>query len=80
MYRSKLKGKWDWHSSLTFSPETKLSVDNTRNIAVLAYNSQGVEVIGDQMDVEVPDMQVCDSFQTFLWNLYWESKKMDGWS
>lgn len=73
MYRSKLKGKWDWHSSLTFSPETKLSVDNTRNIAVLAYNSQGVEVIGDQMDVEVPDTKFVIpsrlSFGTSIGNL-----------
>lgn len=57
MYQSKLNGKLDWKSSFTFAPESKLIVDNSRNVAVISYNLQGIEIISDQEDVEVMDSE-----------------------
>lgn len=55
MFQSKLKNKLDWKSSFTVTPESKMTIDNTRNVAVISYNLQGIEIISDQTDVEVAD-------------------------
>ncbi|WP_442786831.1 hypothetical protein [Flavobacterium suncheonense] len=58
IYQTKIADKWDWQSSLTFSPESKLMSDNSRNIAVVFYNQQGTEIAQDQQDVPVEDFKV----------------------
>ncbi|MEW5676885.1 hypothetical protein ABGT15_11285 [Flavobacterium enshiense] len=56
-YQTKYKNKYDWQSSFTFSPESKLTSENSRNVAVVTYTLQGTEIIGDQIDVEVADTE-----------------------
>jgi hypothetical protein len=55
MYQTKLKNKLDWYSSFTFTPESSLNSDNSRNVAVVNYNIAGTEFISDQENVAVAD-------------------------
>lgn len=57
IYQTKINNKWDWQSSMSFSPESKLMSDNSRNIAVVFYNQQGSEIVQDQQDIYVEDFK-----------------------
>ena len=52
-YEEKINNKLTLYSSLTFSPESKLYSENTRNIATIVYGSSGNELIDEEQDVDV---------------------------
>ncbi len=52
-YEGKINSKLTLYSSLTFSPESKLYSENTRNIATIVYGSTGNELIDEEQDVDV---------------------------
>ena len=52
-YEGKINNKLTLYSSLTFSPESKLYSENTRNIATIVYGSTGNELIDEEQDVDV---------------------------
>lgn len=52
-YEGKINNKLTLYSSLTFSPESKLYSENTRNIATIVYGSSGNELIDEEQDVDV---------------------------
>ena len=55
LYNTTLNSKLELYSSLTFSPESKLQSDNSRNIATIVYSINGTELISDQQNVAVND-------------------------
>lgn len=55
LYNKKLSNGLKLNGSFTFSPETKLSVSNSRNIATAAYSSSGTEYTNDSQDITIPD-------------------------
>ena len=52
-YEGKINNKLTLYSSLTFSPESKLYSENTRNIATIVYGSSGNELIDEEQNVDV---------------------------
>lgn len=52
-YEGKINNKLTLYSSLTFSPESKLYSENTRNIATIVYGSSGNELIDEEQDIDV---------------------------
>lgn len=57
-HQAKLNDKISIFSGLTVQPESKLSLSNTRNIAIIQFNSNGQEVVYDDKDVAVPDSKM----------------------
>jgi long-subunit fatty acid transport protein len=55
LYNTKINSKLTFHSSLTYSPESKLTTDNSRNIATVIYTSSGTELSSDDEDITVPN-------------------------
>jgi hypothetical protein len=55
LYNTKINSKLTFHSSLTYSPESKLSTDNSRNIATVIYTTSGTELSSDDVDITVPN-------------------------
>ena len=55
LYNTRLNKKLDFYSSFTFSPESKFSSDNSRNIATIVYSINGAELISNQQDIPVND-------------------------
>ena len=58
LYNTKINSKLTFHSSLTYSPESKLSTNNTRNIATIIYSSSGTELSNDSEDIVIPNKQL----------------------
>lgn len=55
-YQTKLKNKFDWVNSFTFTPKTNMQSNNTRNVALVSYNSSGAEFVsGTPVEVAVAD-------------------------
>ena len=50
MYNKTLKNKLDIYSSFTFRPESRLIMNNTRNIATIVYSGTGGEIVIDDED------------------------------
>jgi long-subunit fatty acid transport protein len=57
-HQAKLTDKIAVFSGLTIQPESKLSLSNTRNIAIIQFNSSGQELVYDDKDVVVPDSKM----------------------
>ncbi|MBL7885456.1 MAG: hypothetical protein JNJ52_01815 [Flavobacterium sp.] len=57
-HQAKLTNKLSIFSGLTIQPESKLSLSNSRNIAVIQLNASGQEVVFDDKDVAVPDSKM----------------------
>lgn len=56
LYNKKLSNGLKLNGSFTLSPETKLNISNTRNIATAAYSqSTGTEYVNDSQDIEIAD-------------------------
>ena len=55
LYNTKINSKLTFNSSLTYSPETKLSTNNSRNIATVIYSASGAEFSNDDEDIAVPN-------------------------
>ena len=55
LYNTKINSKLTFQSSLTYSPESKLSTDNSRNIATVIYTTSGTELSSDDVDITVPN-------------------------
>ena len=58
LYNTKINSKLSFHSSLTYSPESKLSTNNSRNIATIIYSSSGTELSNDSEDIVIPNKQL----------------------
>ena len=52
-YQNKLTDKLTFFGSFIFSPEAKLKLENSRNIATVQFFSQGGESVVDPVDVDV---------------------------
>lgn len=50
--------KRNFYSSLTFSPESKLSSKNYRNTATVSYSSGGTEYVSDFDDQQLPETKL----------------------
>ena len=55
LYNRNINSKLTFHSSITYSPESKLSSENSRNIATVFYASNGAEFANDSEDIDVPN-------------------------
>lgn len=44
-YQKKFKNKYSFAANMMFSPKTKITSENTRNVAVVTYSSSGAEII-----------------------------------
>lgn len=58
LYNTKINSKLTFHSSLTYSPESKLSTTNARNIATVIYSASGAEFSNDDEDIDVPNTEL----------------------
>ena len=59
LYKREINEKLNFISSLTYSPETKLTSTNERNIATATYNPiTGSEFVNDSRDIEVEDTKL----------------------
>lgn len=57
-HKVKLTNKLSVFSGLTYTPESNLNLENSRNIAVLQYTGAGQELVYDDLDVAVPDSKL----------------------
>lgn len=58
-YNTKLNEKYNVYTSFTFSPETKLTSENSRNIATIIYNINGTELVSNpSQDIPVDDQKL----------------------
>ncbi|MGH2665744.1 hypothetical protein [Flavobacterium sp.] len=57
IYKTKIK-KYDFISSVTFSPSTTLKSNNSRNTAKISYNANGDEIVFDSQNVTVADSEL----------------------
>jgi len=55
LYDRKINSKIKLNTSLTYSPESKLSTNNSRNIATVIYTSTGTELFNDSEDIQIPN-------------------------
>lgn len=53
LYNTKINKNLEFYSSLTYSPEAKLSSENSRNIAIVYYTINGTEIVVEDEDIEV---------------------------
>jgi hypothetical protein len=53
MYQTKLKGKYDWFTSATFTPQATLSGNTERQYATITYANSGAELVVDELTVSV---------------------------
>ncbi len=58
LYDGKLDEKRNFYSSLTFSPESKLSSKNYRNTATVSYSSGGTEYVSEFDDQQLPETKL----------------------
>lgn len=66
IYQAKFRNKYDIITSFTFSPNSKLKSQNERNVATITYNAQGIEVVHDKRDVDVPNTHLILPTKTAL--------------
>lgn len=57
-FSTKLNSKLELFSSLTYSPQSKLTSKNERNIATVIYDASGNEIISDSEDMPVNDTKL----------------------
>ncbi|MCL9770687.1 hypothetical protein NAT47_09670 [Flavobacterium sp. HXWNR69] len=55
LYQTNINSKLTLHSSITYSPESRLSTNNSRNISTVAYAGNGAELIYDNEEIDVID-------------------------
>ncbi len=58
MFSTKLKNKYDFFSSLTFSPESNLNSTNERNIATILFSQTTGEIVIDENEATVADTKI----------------------
>lgn len=58
LYNRQINSKLTFHSSLTYSPESKLSTTNFRNIATVVYTIDGTELSNDDEDINLPNKEL----------------------
>ncbi|TXI67764.1 MAG: hypothetical protein E6Q46_02500 [Flavobacterium sp.] len=58
LYNRQINSKLTLHSSLTYSPESKLSTTNFRNIATVVYTIDGTELSNDDEDINLPNNEL----------------------
>ena len=57
-YEEKINTKHTFYASLTYSPESKLVSENSRNIATIVYSSSGTELIDEQQEIDVKNNKI----------------------
>ena len=58
-YNTELNKKYNIYTSFTFSPEAKLTSENSRNIATIIYNVNGTELVSNpSQDIPVDDQKL----------------------
>jgi len=58
LYNRQINSKLTFHSSLTYSPESKLNTTNLRNIATVVYTIDGTELFNDDEDINLPNKEL----------------------
>lgn len=74
-YHTKLKNNLEWSNSFTFTPESNLNSNNSRNVALVTYGITGAEFIGDNSDVEVADSKFKIPSKVSFGTAFGKSKK-----
>ena len=57
-YNTPINNKLNGFASLTYSPDSKLSSSNYRNIATIQYSSTGAEILVQPLDVDVANTTI----------------------
>jgi hypothetical protein len=57
-YTTPINKKLNGFASLTYSPDSKLSSSNSRNIATIQYSSTGAEILVQPLDVDVANTTI----------------------
>ena len=57
-FTTPINKKINWFASLTYSPDSKLSSSNSRNIATIQYSSSGAEILVQPLDVDVANTTI----------------------
>lgn len=52
MYQTKVNNKYDWYSSVTYSPKSNLRADNTGSVASITYSGSGAELESDVVNYD----------------------------
>lgn len=57
-YQTKIKNKFDFFGSFTFSPQSNLKLDNSRKIATIQFFTQGSEFVVDEQVQDIKNTTV----------------------
>lgn len=57
-YQTKITKKLSINSSITYSPEASLTLQNTRNLAIISILTTGSVIVQDQADIAVDDTKL----------------------
>ena len=58
LYKTKISSKLDLNAGLTYHPTATLTSENTRKIATVLYNINGIELIGEENDIPVDNTKM----------------------
>ena len=58
IYQTKIKEKYDWYTSVTYTPQSNLSTTVDRNLAIVTFTNSGSEIIIDEIDITGEDGDV----------------------
>lgn len=58
LYNRKINDKFEFSSTLGYTPQSNLDSENTRNIATISYNVNGTEIINDNKDLPVSNTKL----------------------
>jgi hypothetical protein len=58
LYKTKINAKLDLNAGITYHPSATLTSENTRRIATILYNINGIELVGEENDIPVNDTEM----------------------
>jgi hypothetical protein len=58
LYKTKINTKLDLNAGLTYHPTATLTSENTRNIATVLYNINGIELVGESNDIPMSNTKM----------------------
>ena len=58
LYDTKITSKMKLYTSFTFRPEASLNLEKTRNLATVNFSINGIELIANSVDIDVPDSKL----------------------
>lgn len=57
-YKTKLKENLQFHGAVSFSPSSQIDSENYRHVATVLLQSNGPEVVSDEVNVDVPESKL----------------------